>query len=163
MGVVIQRGISTSFEYLFRPVKQYRIHESFIEIDEHKTCCLISFYSLNKIVLLKENLLIIKCVFWDFLFPKFDTFRPQALIAYKKPPPPRYYPYTALVAYKKAPPPTLSSIQKSSPATLSIDSKGGGFFVCYTCLWFRHVPGKFVCVRVLRPSQQRGHVEPVSL
>ena len=35
MGGVIQHGISISFEYLFRPVKQYHRHEPFIEMGEH--------------------------------------------------------------------------------------------------------------------------------
>ena len=58
------------------PVKQYHRHEFFIEMGERcLNCYLISFYSLKLYFYKKKSLLITKCVFVRFLFPKLNTFK----------------------------------------------------------------------------------------
>ena len=62
MGVVIQRGTSTSYEYLFRPVKQCHIHKSFIGISrwdgEMKDCsnCLDHMTNMAAMPIYNKNL-----------------------------------------------------------------------------------------------------------
>ena len=44
VGGVFQHGISMSFEYLFRSVKQYARHESIIEIGEQMSVWIVVVY-----------------------------------------------------------------------------------------------------------------------
>ena len=56
MGGVIQHGISSSFEYLFRPEIQYHKHEPFIAMSEHMSELLTFIILRFKIVLFTRKI-----------------------------------------------------------------------------------------------------------
>ena len=58
VGVVIQHGNIMSFEYLFRPIKQYHRHGCFVQMGEQMSDLLSYIFLLFKIVLLQETNLV---------------------------------------------------------------------------------------------------------